>query len=222
MIDVLIGASGKTLVHEDGQTLFKYQGDPPPVSYLLNEDFEGTGTPSGWFGSGGNFDSTSSPLQGLQSLRTPNGSFAKTPDGLNQTELYFKFLVRFSALPASSSGFFQILDASFNPVVTGTIYSDGKLEVTVSGFPSSKTVNTVSAGVDYAIVLRGKKGTGANGIGSISFALSGNSVPTSGNSYTSISNAPNTVNMDFAFLLGTGGIPNTDFDVVQAAATLLT
>lgn len=218
MIDVLIGAVGKTLVTPDGETLFQFQGEAPPISYLFNEDFEGTGTPSGWSGTG-DFDSTVSPLQGLQSLRCTSGQFG-IPPTLAIAEVYLKMTIRFSALPASSANFIIFYDSGFSVVLSATLQSTGVLNLG-SGSISETTVATIAAGTAYDLEVHYKKGSGANGQASLAFVAAGGAIPTSGTAFIGATNGSATANVEIAQLLGAGGIPNTDFDVVQGATVFI-
>jgi hypothetical protein len=68
-------------------------------SFIINEDCEGTGTPSGRAGAG-NWDSTTSPLAGAQSLRLVNQT-VDNQSALNNADLWVKFALKVAALPGS-------------------------------------------------------------------------------------------------------------------------
>lgn len=191
-------------------------------SLIIDEPFDGTGTPSGWFNSGADFDSTVSPLEGTQNLRCPDGSFVQSPT-INESEIYIKFPARFSALPASFSLFCISDDSSYAvDLLKGYILASGALVISDhSGGVFETTVATLSAGTAYDIEMHYSKGTGSNGVCSIAFVAAGGTMPTSGSAFAGASNSAGSTNVDHIKLLGSGGIPNTDFGSFKVSASFI-
>jgi hypothetical protein len=84
---------------------------------LVNETFEGTGTPSGWSsGTGADFDYTGLVLSGTQSLRANSAGSTVTANvnlGAGYDEIWTKWLVRVVTCPTNSRIFF-FYDPSFS------------------------------------------------------------------------------------------------------------
>jgi hypothetical protein len=78
------------------------------TSHLVDEDFEGTGTPAGWTLSAGvSADYSVSPLRGSHSLEIDVDYDAASTTFPNQNEAWGHFLFRMNALPVSNYQFFQ-------------------------------------------------------------------------------------------------------------------
>jgi Pectate lyase superfamily protein len=199
-------------------------------SYLVNEDFEGTGVPSGWFrGGSADFDYTGSPLDGSQSLRCVGatndyGEVTQASGLLNNAELWFKFRIKVTTLPSTG---YQLI-AMFADADEAYIYAlylttGGNLLVFdgVGGAIAETTVDALSAGTVYDIWGHYKKGTGLNGVCEVSFATAGGARPNVGNAWAGGTNGHETTNA-ISFYSGTkppdrGTIAL--FDNVQITAT---
>lgn len=153
-----VSNSGTPVVISDGVTL------------LLDEGFEGTGTPSGWFISafgGEDPDYITSPIAGAQSLRLGNVSepnYALSPSISPVPSVWVKFRFRIDELPASFNTFFIIYGASdqmavFGVLADGTLYAQDQ-----SGFLAEATVDAVTQGENYYgwFQYRAATGVGAN------------------------------------------------------------
>lgn len=67
-----------------------------PTSFLINEDCEGTGTPPGWTDTNTpDWDNTTTPLDGAQSLWIHNSFSESWKAFTGQTTVYYKGLIRF-------------------------------------------------------------------------------------------------------------------------------
>lgn len=78
------------------------------MTTIINEDFEGTGLPSGWVVSKGtpDFDYTAAPLSGTESLYIDNdagGMQVKIPLGAAQSEVQLKFALNIQSYPATAN-----------------------------------------------------------------------------------------------------------------------
>ncbi len=192
-----------------------------PISYLINEDFEGTGMPAGWFNSGADFDSTVSPLAGAQSLRVEGSDYAGS-FSINEPEVYLKFRVKFSALPGTEFIFISIDNSSFTAELALGITPTGIIRIygnTGSGFES--TVGTITLGVAYDMRIYFLKGTGSNGVHSVGFVEAGGAIPTSGNNYASSVTGTENENADHVYFTSASSGVTVDFDNIQLANVLI-
>ena len=188
-------------------------------SFLIDEDFEGTGTPSGWgtTGSGtANFDSTTSPLEGAQSLRlTGTTNIISTTLTIQEPELWWKFRYKPASLPSVTLRIPLIYDSAFNEIAKIILHTTGQLIVDGGGI-FELTTDSLSAGTEYWITGHYKKGSGANAVLECGFSTT-DTRPSSGSKYAGATNGTQTANTDLV-LLGSGNIV-ADFDVVQIATT---
>jgi hypothetical protein len=192
---------------------------------LVNETFEGTGTPSGWSGTGSaDFDYTTSPLAGSQSLRCPASSAGIYNSGgvLSNTELWGQILYRIDSMPTSAEIILDMRQAFVAFAIDIYLATDGTLIVNDGASTFVQTVSGMSVGTIYNIWWHYKKGTGANSVIETSWDVAGNPRPNSGNKFASSSTAGGTATVDQAgFGWSTGG--GTDavsiIDNVQIADT---
>jgi hypothetical protein len=192
-------------------------------SFIINEDFEGTGTPSGWFrGGAADFDYTASPLAGSQSLRNATGSdYAVYLSGgvLNEAEVWGKLLFKPEALPSTFSQIFAVNDGSFNTVFQMVMNSSGTMTVADNGAGVFQaTSDAMSAGTLYRLYWHYKKGTGSNGIAEGGFATT-DVRPTSGNKYAGGATAVPTANAEEVAPMTAGNGAIWVFDNVQVSTT---
>lgn len=149
------------------------QSEAPSVTYLINEDFEGTGTPSGWTMEGGtivNYDYTSTVLAGSQSFfldyATGGDLSAITPSFTGAGDIYIGFMLRASAMPsAADAEFIYIRNAADANQGFFKVGSDGHITVSLPGVGGeSSGAGIVSTSGTTYIKIRYQKGTGSNGI----------------------------------------------------------
>ncbi len=187
-------------------------------SYLINEDFEGAGAPSGWYGAGGaDFDSTVSPLAGAQSMRLNAGEFTLTPT-TNEAEVWVKFRFRMSALPSVAVAILSLDDSGFNQEASLGVNTDGTLIVGPVNASSPITVDALSANVSYDIEFHYIKGTGVNAVLSVGFVAAGGSIPTVGNKFTSATDGIGNANIDHITIVD-ANCTDTDYDNFQVSIT---
>lgn len=175
-----------------------------PPSYLVNEDFEGAGTPTDWATDHGSpdFDYSVVPLVGLQSLRLPNNSAAYYTVDLDKSEVWFKFYVKLETLPASQEVLFSFADAFFNFLYKVNIDPGGTLNVKdqIFGNIDQTTVDALSTGTVYNIWGHYNKGSGSNAVCEVSFDTVGNPRPNAGNKYAGGTNGTSTNNVSIFFI----------------------
>jgi len=129
------------------------------VSLLLEEDAEGTGTPSGWTNGGTpDWDYTTTVLAGSESLSTSNGSHSTSNTSLSESELHGFFLYRTNS----------IANTPYVVAINGTgIYARLRSAGSWRIYDSSGTLATGGSGAadtTYYIWFRYVAGTGADGI----------------------------------------------------------
>lgn len=186
---------------------------------LVDENFEGTGTPSGWFSGSADFDYSAAALAGSQSLRVSGSQTPGVLDGgaLNHGELWGKFLYNPEALPTSFTRIANLRDSGFNYLLEIYILSTGILRLSSGGTIFTDTADAVSAGSTYRVYWRYKKGTGANQIAELGFAIT-DARPTTGNKFAGGSNGTGTANGTQLFFESLNSSIHV-IDNVQVAAT---
>lgn len=166
------------------------------TSYLIHEDCEGTGTPSGWtdFGTA-NWDYTTTSIgdAGTQSLTGILNSGSYKAVGAGITHLYIRFKFR-TASTASTAYWLTVYDNGVANAIAWLKFNDtsGTATIVIGPTPASGDVATamvtqVANNTTYYVwfeVIANGSSTSANL--AINTTLS---QPTSGNSYTSISNS---------------------------------
>lgn len=147
---------------------------------LVEENVEGTGTPSGWIDSGSpNWDYTSVVLQGSQSLQCSSGqSTYKTFTGSTTVHAYSLFRIP-SSIPGSTTTYHAIRDSAGTALATFRVNSSGQMIVFANGSESTPTVDALSANTTYHVWCLFTSG----GTCSVAFSTDGTK-PTSGNAYT--------------------------------------
>ncbi len=158
----------------------------PPAVTILTEDFEGSGTPSGWFG--GSFDYTDAPINGSQSGRVVDpGQVLYLPGGvINHSELFIKFRLRVETL--GEGRFFRIVNGDFSEIFSAYLTADSTFTMTDTGLSGNLEIATpFTTGVDYYCWVYWKQGTGD---AVIEFAFNTvNSLPSIGDSRRVATNA---------------------------------
>jgi hypothetical protein len=136
-----------------------------PSGTLVNEDFEGTGTPSGWTKSGSvNFDETGTVLDGSQSLSfdaTSSGPYAyKAYTGQSSVTYFFDF--QFHTAPGSTRRFIEFDTSGYSSLGYLGLTSSRKLNVEPVGGTQTQGSTVLSVDTHYRIWLKYTKGTGSN------------------------------------------------------------
>lgn len=177
------------------------------VSYLLEENFEGTGAPSGW-NSGGtvNWDYTTTVLQGSQSLlvdATSGSGWALTTTFTAQTTIEVYFLYRTST-PTADAGYtsdvFYLRDGS-SIRMSLVLLSNATLWLT-HGANSAASGTAFSANTTYHVWLRYVAGSGANGVAKVAASTTGTR-PTADPIYAEVTTGTATTSVDNLMLVAT-------------------
>jgi hypothetical protein len=159
---------------------------PAEVTYLLNEDFEGSGTPTSWTVVSGSptFDYTTDPINGNKSMRGPSGSntSAQTAAWTDVDGALIKFRMRLDALSGSSQYVMEFYTAEGTSVHTYVrIGAGGALGMAYGG--TTDTSATMELETEYYIWVRYRRNTGGtNGFMSVAFATT-DSEPENGTAY---------------------------------------
>lgn len=161
-------------------------------SYLVTEDCEGTGTPSGWTDLGTPIDwDYTTAIEGSQSLRLNDDNARSTSPTFSATGdlwVYWKF--RAANLDFNGISVFLV-----GPDVEIQIFGAGDNDVRVSGsVNSSLTVTKLAVDTTYEFWVHYVKGSGANALCSVAFSTDG-SKPTSGDAFTSITTGTETTDV---------------------------
>lgn len=116
------------------------------LSYLIEENCEGTGTPSGWTDSGSfNWDYTATVLQGSHSCINSGGS-STFYTFAGQTTVYGYCLIRVVSLPASANTLLGFRDSAGNPLGLARVNATGNIAIFANGSDSTFTTDAISAG----------------------------------------------------------------------------
>lgn len=163
------------------QTIFGAHASAAAASYdLVEENCEGTGTPSGWTDSGSpNWDYTTTILQGAQSVLCSSGQ-SSYDTFATQSTAYGYCLMRIpTSLPASVNTYcgFRASDGSARALVR--VDASGNVTIFANGSDSPACVTTMAANTTYHVWWNFT----ASGTCSVAFSTDGTK-PTSGNNYT--------------------------------------
>lgn len=192
-------------------------GAPVGPTFLINETFEGTGTPTDWFTGGADFDSTTSPLAGAQSARADTGEIIKAPS-MNEGTYYGKFLFRTNGF-TDVSNIMEVNDGS-SSIFRILIETDGTVTIDTMVGPTATTVATMAANTLYYVWFLYQKGSGSNGVYRVWFNTV-NTKPADG-SNNSAGGTDMTHTTNFVdWYMSLGGSATIDFDNVQGATTAI-
>lgn len=167
------------------------------IPYLFEEDFEAPGYEHTWteqvLGSSGINDTFQPALVGDYSLSITNvANIAYTSADLGvvgQDEVWAYFVVKPVQILAAEAVIFQLLDVgNANQISIRVTGAAGQLKARFSAAAQVTTVNGMSAGTTYGVWVHWRKGTGADGFGSVGFSTTGTE-PTSGNNYAEYTNS---------------------------------
>ncbi len=153
-------------VNSAGTSVFSNEASGTPsgggIVYLVNENCEGTGTPTGWtdngnLATGGSWDDTTSPLQGAQSLYMAtvfSGTYATfTP----QTTVYAKCQMRIDFAASSLDHRVAFRDSGGNVLVSlqsATPVSTSQTVIYANGAASSPSATSLTSGTNYYVWLK--------------------------------------------------------------------
>lgn len=184
-------------------------GGADTCSTCTNETFEGTGyLVAGWTEAGSvvNEDYTTAPAPILdsQSLLVKNLAFATAYSEINlpnSTEGWMRAAVVLTNT-AVSTWYVLMMADSGGTELASVLVQAGKLRIKC-GSATADTVASITANTTNYIWLHYLKGTGANAVADVGFALHpAKTRPTSGDNYASLANGTSTANVQLFRLAG--------------------
>ena len=139
------------------------------ASYLVDEDFEGTGTPTGWTGTATiNYDYTPA-IHGTESAKiTDTGTtYVTTPDFAAQSDVWVFGAFNYSAVTADAIILYLRNATSGNAGYLSIRQSDMKIRFYHGTTSPSVGTTTISTGTTYYYWIHYIKGTGSDGVSQI-------------------------------------------------------
>jgi hypothetical protein len=202
------------------QMVFQFYAEADSPVFLIDENFETSGTPAGWFRGGTtNFD-YSPALAGSESMRMDSSSFDYGVTTITpSSEIWFKCLLKVEALPTAYSNILAVYNPDQSkPIFYITLVSDGTLITQdYDGTANATTTGALSVGSTYRLYGHYKAGTGANAVCECGF----NTVdtrPTSGSNFATDNDGAVTDDAG-VILLMVGGSAIFVIDNVQISTT---
>lgn len=139
-------------------------------TYLVSEDAEGTGTPSGWTQSGNvDWDYTTTVLAGTQSLQLITnggsaGNMVQTPSFAAQSALYVYFVMRVTENAWKTDGNARICSLRSGSSEEAAVpLSNARVPSVLHGSASAAASSALTLNTTYHIWVEYVAGTGANG-----------------------------------------------------------
>lgn len=189
------------------------------ITYLVEENFEGTGVPSNWYDGGGLPDTSTSglSLEASECVSLVSGNkylIAAYPTVFNEAEIWVRYRVRWTE---DTSGYVaRIYDGSLNQL--GYLYrlTGGSLYI-ANGSTQTNTVATTSINTTYWVWIRYKKGTGSTGEAEVWFSTT-STKPGAGDYNAAVSTGNATANAGSVSFENDNGAIEGYFDEVRIAA----
>ncbi len=171
----------------------------PGITYLVQENFEGAGLPSGWTATNvtHDYDYTTTPPQGLESYRQNRSASSPTllsPTFTASSPVEAYFLYRPMTAFGTTQRVFFILNGT-SECVRVSINTSGGFQVRAGGGTEVSTTDTMTINTTYHVWVRYVKGTGTDAFASVAFSTTGTR-PTSGNAYRESTNGTATLDAD--------------------------
>lgn len=178
----------------------------PGISYLISENFEGTGVPTGWVyansNGSGNFDSLSSGLnmEGNECLFMEYGKTGSdgwvtlvTTGFAEQSNIEVYFKLRIESTPSAVLGFCYLLSNSDTECLRVRMPTTKQLDLRCQTGTPSAISSGLASNTTFNTWIRWEQGTSGASNPYASIALStGNSRPTSGPLFASLNVGVNT------------------------------
>lgn len=197
-------------------------GGAPP-SYLIEEDCEGTGTPSGWTDSGTiDWDDTTAPapLEGAQSFHNvTTTSYSYFTLGGDVTEVWFYCMVNPESNNADNdSGIVELWEAGFAGRTVTVFYDsiDSSVISVASGTSIATTVATMTEGTTFHLWGHYLKGPGAaDDIAEIWFSATSTKPADASNNHAKITDGDADTAIRIFLIGDDGGGPVNNFDHIR-------
>lgn len=136
------------------------------ASYLIAEEFEGTGLPTGFtnYTAAPDYDYTAAPLKGSQSMLANQSTEGAYVDFTGQSELWVRMMFAIDSFSSTPSVVY-LRDVSNNNLVYVRVLTTGKLRIyNGDGTQIGTGGTTLSTGTTYYLWVHYKKGTGSNAV----------------------------------------------------------
>lgn len=170
-------------------------------SYLLSENFEGTGYENSWTETGTgtqdeDYSTSGLSLEGSQCLRlaATAQTLITSSTFTAQSTAWAYFLFRFVS-STSTNVVFQFQNSSAVEVLRMRITTGGVLDVRAGGGTNQAVTDAMSTGTTYHVWVGYTVGSGSNAVASVGFSTDGTR-PTSGTKFAQSTNGTATTNAD--------------------------
>lgn len=169
------------------------------IQYIIQQDFESAGTPSGWTGNGlFTFHNTSSPLEGTGDLLI-NGQASPASFGIYNmpstvNECWTVVMLKCVNLPSSNADWFRLLSSGGTAASFIRVDQTGALQYVNGDTGLVVPTGLVTAGTLYYLKMYYLIGSGSDSISTWELSTSGVWIG-SGSFYGSKTNGPSTRNV---------------------------
>lgn len=169
-------------------------------TYLVQEDFEGSGYQLTWTENGSgtlNEDYTTNVFNGTHALYiNMAGNNGRTTNvfGTALATNYVYFALRMVSIPGATRRLCAIQSSGSTHSIL-QIDTSGRLIIQSIGGTAQTTVGALSVGTWYHVWMESRKGTGANGYANVAFSTDGTR-PTSGDNYDESADGTMTSDID--------------------------
>jgi hypothetical protein len=184
--------------------------EAPSITYLVDQNFEGTGAPAGWTAASSSilYDSTSIPLSGSQSLQVLDGANASSPSFTAATDFYMTVKVRVDTFPGTSGNALRFTVNGSEASTAINILADGKIQLAASGKSVYSSAGAIAEDTDYDIRIRITTGSG-DSIGQVDYKPTSSGTWTTGPGFTNGTVAYGVTRVNLRGM-NTGGVINYD------------
>lgn len=196
----------------------------PSQTFLVDEDFEGSGAPTGWTvinGTAPDYDYTTGPIEGLESMRMqPNVTRRVGSPDFGATGNHVKFTIELTDIASVDDAVWGLRTSADVTIVYLTIDSltatTARWKITVNGVDSAWAVGELTEGTTYDIWADYTAG----GITSMAIAAEDGAKPTSGDYFLSGTDTVSAA-ADYCYWLTFANQADYKVDKVKVSATTI-
>lgn len=212
------GFSANEVLNSYNNTRGRFEPFENPT-YLISENFEGAGIPSGWFGNGVDWDYTIAPLAGAKSARMGiEGSYGGGSIFAETAEVWGKFVYRMEN--ASVGRIFSLGDPNNNEIFYIYRQSLGTIVASAKGGTEMYSISTVDANTVYYVWFYYKKGTGSSAIAKVWFSKINSKPPDGSDGYSSMTDGISSTNADRFGIMNIGDSVGVTYDNIQLSTKM--